>query len=128
MLAPFLAFFAGLPPAQAAASAVALAYAVYRIAKFTYRRVLTLMCMSPIPYGSRLTAPLIRSYSFTGKEYFNSDGCSEEIAARREKGANVRRPGVPGAARAFCFFGGLGSDLFARGACSRRCSRRASTR
>lgn len=48
------------------------------------------MCMSPIPYGSRLSAPLLRSYSFTGKAYFNSDGCSDAIAARREKGANVR--------------------------------------
>ena len=53
-------------------------------------QVLTLMCMSPIPYGSRLSAPLLRSYSFTGKAYFNSDGCSDAIAARREKGANVR--------------------------------------
>ncbi|KAH8057715.1 N2-acetyl-L-ornithine:2-oxoglutarate 5-aminotransferase [Aureococcus anophagefferens] len=47
------------------------------------------MCMSPIPYGSRLSAPLLRSYSFTGKAYFNSDGCSDAIAARREKGANA---------------------------------------
>ncbi|KAH8052548.1 N2-acetyl-L-ornithine:2-oxoglutarate 5-aminotransferase [Aureococcus anophagefferens] len=95
-------FVAGMTTPQAAATVVAAAYASYCALRYVYRRahtgvahkqapamVLTLMCMSPIPYGSRLSAPLLRSYSFTGKAYFNSDGCSDAIAARREKGANA---------------------------------------
>lgn len=79
----------GLPQPQKAAAMGCAVYGAYRVVQWTYRRVLTLLCMSPLCYGARFTAPLIRAYSFEGKKYFNADGVSDEIAARREKGANV---------------------------------------
>ena len=43
--------------------------------------------MDPTPYAARLSAPLLPSYSFTGKQYFAADGCSDAVAAKREAGA-----------------------------------------
>ncbi|KAH8098575.1 N2-acetyl-L-ornithine:2-oxoglutarate 5-aminotransferase [Aureococcus anophagefferens] len=111
------ALVAGMTTPQAAATVVAAAYASYCALRYVYRRAHTgvahkqapaMVAAAPggraaasappgradadvhvaDPYGSRLGAAA-RSYSFTGKAYFNSDGCSDAIAARREKGANA---------------------------------------
>ena len=79
---------AALPMHQRAAAVTLIAYAAYRIVRWTYRRLLTLACMSPLPYGARAAAPLIVSYSLEGDAYFRADGCSQEVAARRKRGAD----------------------------------------
>jgi len=78
-------------PKRAVALAVG-AYCAYRAMNWLWRRLWTLAAMSPLAYGARFTAPLVRAYSFEGKAYFNSDGVSDAIALRREKGATARRP------------------------------------
>jgi hypothetical protein len=76
-------------PKRAVALAVG-AYYAYRAVDWLWRRLLTVAAMSPLAYGARFTAPLVRAYSFEGKAYFNSDGVSDAIALRREKGATAR--------------------------------------
>ena len=77
-----------LPMHKQAAGLALIAYVAYRVLRWTYRRLLTLACMSPLPYGARAAAPLIVSYSLEGDAYFRADGCSQEIAARRKQGAD----------------------------------------
>ena len=77
-----------LPTHQQAAAVTFIAYVAYRVLRWTYRRVLTLACMSPLPYGARAAAPLIVSYSLEGDAYFRADGCTSDIAARRKEGAD----------------------------------------
>jgi len=77
-----------LPMHQQAAAVTFMAYVAYRVLRWTYRRVLTLACMSPLPYGARAAAPLIVSYSLEGDAYFRADGCSSEVAERRKRGAD----------------------------------------
>ena len=79
---------AALPMHQRAAAVTLIAYVAYRIIRWTYRRLLTLACMSPLPYGARAAAPLIVSYSLEGDAYFRADGCSSEVAERRKAGAD----------------------------------------
>ena len=79
-----------LPGPQRAVVLALGAYYAFRAVDYVYRRLLTIAAMSPLCYGARFTAPLIRAYSFEGKAYFNSDGVSDAIAARREKGATAR--------------------------------------
>jgi len=81
-----------LPGPQRAVALALGAYYAFRAVDYVYRRLLTIAAMSPLCYGARFTAPLVRAYSFEGKAYFNSDGVSDAIAARREKGATARRP------------------------------------
>ena len=50
-----------LPMHQQAAAVTFIAYVAYRVLRWTYRRLLTLACMSPLPYGARAAAPLIVS-------------------------------------------------------------------
>ena len=76
------------PMHQQAAAVAFIAYAAYRILRWTYRRLLTLACMSPLPYGARAAAPLIVSYSLEGDAYFRADGCSSEVAEKRKRGAD----------------------------------------
>ena len=59
-----------LPMHQQAAAVTFIAYVAYRALRWAYRRLLTLACMSPIPYGARAAAPLIVSYSLEGDAYF----------------------------------------------------------
>ena len=77
-----------LPTHQQAAAVAFIAYVAYRVLRWTYRRLLTLACMSPLPYGARAAAPLIVSYSLEGDAYFRADGCSQEIALKRKEGAD----------------------------------------
>ena len=77
-----------LPMHKQAAAVTLIAYVAYRVLRYAYRRLLTLACMSPIPYGARAAAPLIVSYSLEGDAYFAADGCSQEIAMRRKQGAD----------------------------------------
>lgn len=58
-------------------------------ASWLYRRIVTFMAMDPTPYIVRITAPILRSYSFVGRDYFAADGADDSIVARREKGAEV---------------------------------------
>ena len=41
-----------LPTHQQAAAVTFIAYVAYRALRWTYRRLLTLACMSPLPYGA----------------------------------------------------------------------------
>ena len=77
-----------LPLHTKALAVIVIAHVAYRIGRYTYRRLLTLLCMSRLPYGARGAAPLIVSYSLEGDAYFSADGCSAEIAARRKEGAD----------------------------------------
>ena len=77
-----------LPMHHQAAALALIAYAAYRALRWAYRRLLTLACMSPLPYGARAAAPLIVSYSLEGDAYFRADGCSQDIAMRRKRGAD----------------------------------------
>ena len=77
-----------LPMHQQAAAVTFIAYVAYRVLRWTYRRLLTLACMSPLPYGARAAAPLIVSYSLEGDAYFRADGCTSDIAMRRKQGAD----------------------------------------
>ena len=63
------------------------AYAVYRVLKYVYVRVITIMGRDWTPYAAGLTAPLLPSYSFDESEFYCADGVSDEIAAKRKKGA-----------------------------------------
>ena len=73
-----------LPMHQQAAAVTFIAYVAYRVLRWTYRRLLTLACMSPIPYGARAAAPLIVSYSLEGDAYFAADGDQEALEAVAE--------------------------------------------
>ena len=45
-----------LPMHQQAAAVTFIAYVAYRALRYAYRRLLTLACMSPLPYGARAAA------------------------------------------------------------------------
>lgn len=111
-----------LPGPQRAVALALGAYYAFRAVDYVYRRLLTIAAMSPLCYGARFTAPLIRAYSFEGKAYFNSDGVSDAIAARREKGATARMPAPTAISppHSLLFFSNRGAPLLGAGAPLRR--------
>ncbi|KAJ1460855.1 pyridoxal phosphate-dependent transferase [Pelagophyceae sp. CCMP2097] len=64
-------------------------YLAYVVLGRVYRVLITLKAMDPTAIAARLSAPLLRSYSLTGKDYFNADGCDDEVAAKRQAGAEL---------------------------------------
>ncbi|KAJ8603348.1 hypothetical protein CTAYLR_004266 [Chrysophaeum taylorii] len=55
--------------------------------RWAYKRIVTVVAMDPTPYVVRVMAPILRSYSFTGEQYYAADGVDAKIAAKRKQGA-----------------------------------------
>mmetsp|Transcript_28383 Transcript_28383/g.84972 ORF Transcript_28383/g.84972 Transcript_28383/m.84972 type:complete len:570 (-) Transcript_28383:47-1756(-) len=89
LVSSYAAAILALPQPKKAVVLGLCAYALYKALDWLYRRVLTLACMSPIPYGARAAAPLVVAYSLEGARYFDADGCSADVARRREAGADA---------------------------------------
>lgn len=63
------------------------AYVGYKVAMWAYCRIVTLLAMDPTPYVVRMTAPILKSYSFVGRAYYAADGADDAIVEKRSKGA-----------------------------------------
>ena len=68
------------------------------VARWAYKRALTLAAIDPKNIGARLTAPLLCSYSFEGDAFYAADGAPAPVVAQRKAGmARLMGALAPGA-------------------------------
>ena len=56
------------------------------VARWAYKRALTLAAIDPKNIGARLTAPLLCTYSFEGDAFYSADGAPASVVAQRKAG------------------------------------------
>ena len=54
--------------------------------QWLYKRVLTLAALDPTNVGAKLTAGILKSYSFEDDEFFSADGAPSAVIEQRKKG------------------------------------------